>query len=82
MRGMSMSNQLLTEVAVLVKMGWPSRRYLDARIRRERFPLPRRQSHGIGDQWLEADIDRWMGVGEDAQADGRQRLIERFAAGS
>lgn len=75
-----MGESLLCERDVLNKMGWPSRKYLDARVKADRFPGPRRSSHSIGDQWLESDIDRWLGIAERARPGGEEALLARFAA--
>lgn len=75
-----MSERRLTEAKVLAKMDWPCRRMIDVKMKRSGFPSPRWRETVIGDQWLEADIDRWMGVGEAAQADGEAALIRRIKA--
>ena len=43
--------RLLCERDVLVKLGWPSRDYINRRMRSDGFPRPNRRLHGIGDQW-------------------------------
>lgn len=73
-----MTETVLCERDVLNKLGWPSRRYVDARIRRDSFPRPRKHSHGIGDQWYESDIDRWLGILPEAQNAGEEALLARF----
>lgn len=70
--------KLLCERDVLNKLSWPSRSYINARIKSDGFPKPTLRMHGIGDQWREDLIDRWLGVEE--RQDGTAMLIERFKA--
>lgn len=70
---------LLTERDVLNLMGWPSREFVNARIRSNRFPRPAVRYRGVGDQWRRSDIDAWQrGVGESLKS-GEQALLERFS---
>jgi predicted DNA-binding transcriptional regulator AlpA len=70
---------LLCERDVLNKLGWPSRSYLDKRIKTEAFPKPARRSHSIGDQWRLDHIDKWLGI-EPRKDDGAEGLKKRFEA--
>ena len=72
--------RLLCERDVLVLTGWPSRRFLDARMRKDRFPRPVASYRGVGDQWREVDIHAWMGTAQPGGQSGEQRLLARIAA--
>ncbi len=70
---------MLSERDVLNLMGWPSREFVNARIRTSKFPRPTVRYRGIGDQWRESDIKRWRdGAGTDAKSE-REQLLERFS---
>ena len=73
-------SRLLCERDVLVMTGWPSRRFLDARMRKDRFPKPVTSYRGVGDQWREADIAAWLGTAQPGGVSGEQRLLARIAA--
>lgn len=68
--------ELLTEAKVLAKVDWPSREYLNARMRHDGFPRPVKRMRGIGDQWRKDQVERWTGI--EAPEDGSQALIRRF----
>lgn len=67
---------LLCERDVLNKMGWPSREFINTRIRTDRFPRPAVRYRGIGDQWRESDVDAWI-MGKPKLAPNL--MLERFA---
>lgn len=71
-----MSERLLCERDVLVKTNWPSRSFIDRRMKSDGFPKPARRLPGIGDQWSEADVDTWI-TGKPKMTGNR--LMERFA---
>ena len=52
--------RLLTERSVMAKLDWPSRRYIDLRIKADGFPGPHCRLPGLGDQWLESEVDAWI----------------------
>jgi predicted DNA-binding transcriptional regulator AlpA len=77
-----MAERLLTEREVLNATGWPSRQYLDSRIKSDAFPRPSHRLYGIGDQWREADVDAWIS-GQGTAAPLRARTLEeRFGGGT
>ncbi len=70
--------RLLCEREVLERTGFPSRHYLNARIRSDRFPRPFHRLRGIGDQWREHDVMEWMGTAP-AGMGGEAVALRRFA---
>jgi hypothetical protein len=68
----------LTERDVLNLMGWPSREFVNARMRVDAFPRPRVRYRGIGDQWQQEDIDKWRGISQPGLKTETQELLERF----
>ena len=69
--------RLLCEREVLERTDWPSREYLNARIRSDGFPKPRKRLRGLGDQWLESEVLLWI----DPEAElGPQTLVRKFKA--
>lgn len=75
-----MSDKLLCEREVLVRMGWPSRHFLNARMRTDRFSQPCRSYRGIGDQWSDDQITNWLHGKPSAAMTGEQKLLARFSA--
>jgi hypothetical protein len=57
-----MSDRLRCERDVLNLTGWPSRKYLDGRIKHDGFPRPNRKLYAIGDQWLESAVRLHLGL--------------------
>ncbi len=74
-----MADRLLCERDVLVMTGWPSREYLNKRIRTHGFPRLSRRLPGIGDQRRESAVDEWISGKPRA---GVNPMMERFAPGS
>jgi hypothetical protein len=74
-----MSDGMLSERDVLNLMGWPSREFVNARIRTSKFPRPAVRYRGIGDQWRESDIKRWRDGNDAAAKSGEALLLERFS---
>lgn len=72
-----MADRLLSERDVLNMMGWPSREFINSRIRSSGFPRPAVRYRGIGDQWRESDIETWVSGKKKGEASGN-RLLERF----
>ena len=70
--------RLLCERDVLNLMGWPSREFINARIRGSSFPRPAARYRGVGDQWRESDISRWMDGDSKAGKIREQEILERF----
>lgn len=71
-----MTDKLLCERDVLNMTGWPSRKFLDKRIKTDRFPRPAKRYVGVGDQWLESSVLEWMGVSPAEWKTGERRLLE------
>ena len=62
---------------MLAITGWPSREYVDARMRHDGFPKPKRRVRSLGDQWLESEVTRWI-MGDGPEADDENPLVKRF----
>ena len=76
-----MAERLLCEREVLVKLDWPSRHFLERRIKGDGFPGPARRFPGLGDQWRESDVESWLGTPGAAQAaDAGRKFDEMFGA--
>jgi hypothetical protein len=73
------ADRLLCERDVLAMTSWPSRDYLNKRIRTHGFPRPSRRLPGIGDQWKESAIEEWTSGKPRA---GAYPMMEKFAPGS
>lgn len=75
-----MSERMLSESDVLVRMGWPSHKTIKAMIRSSKFPRPAVCYRNIlGDQWRESDIDAWISGKGSAEMSGENKLLERFS---
>lgn len=74
-----MTDRLLCEREVLVATGWPSRDYLNKRIRSHGFPRPSRRLPAIGDQWKESAIEEWI---SGKPRPGANPMMEKFAPGT
>ncbi|MCB1884624.1 MAG: hypothetical protein KDG89_11640 [Geminicoccaceae bacterium] len=74
--------RLLCEREVLERTDWPSREYLDARIRSDGFPRPRRRVRSLGDQWLESEVALWIEPGGLSALEASLPALEAEGAGA
>ena len=75
---MTQAERLLCERDVLNMLGWPSRKFLNIRMREDGFPKPCASYVAVGDQWRESEILQWVNGGPMGET-GFEKAMKRFA---